>query len=154
VEYQGHNLRNPLFDQLARYAGQFAQPVYYADPGGEGRAAFKNGSGFFVRLAHRTVAVTCHHVLSDYRRRRPAEGSPIEFGRLSIDPEKYMLAEDRHLDLVTLDVSELAGRPGGVDPAGRGCGEAGTLLRSVSQTIRRHRCSSERAGVWKKWEAA
>jgi hypothetical protein len=114
VEYQGHNLRNPLFDQLARYAGQFAQPVYYADPSGQGRAAFKNGSGFFVRLAHRTLAVTCHHVLSDYRRRG---GSSIEFGRVSIDPEQYLLAEDRDLDLVTLDVSALVGHSGGVDPA-------------------------------------
>jgi hypothetical protein len=117
VEYQGHSFHNPLFNQLARYAGRFAQPVYYADPGAEGHAAFKNGSGFFVRLARCTVAVTCHHVLSDYRRRRSAVGSSFEFGRLSIDPEQYVLAESQYLDLVTLDVSGLVGRPGGVDPA-------------------------------------
>jgi hypothetical protein len=118
VEHQGLNLRNPLFDQLARYPGQFAQPVFFADPAAEGHAAFKNGSGFFVRLPERTVGVTCHHVLADYRKRRGPSLSPsFQFGRVRFEPEERLVAEDRELDLAILDVASLVDVPDGIHGA-------------------------------------
>jgi hypothetical protein len=118
VDHQGLNLANPLFDQLARYPGRFAQPVFFADPAAEGHAAFKNGSGFVVRLPERTVAVTCHHVLADYRTRRGPSPSPsFRFGRAVFEPEERVVAESSDLDLAILDVTSLMDLPGGIDSA-------------------------------------
>lgn len=118
MEHQGLNLRNSLFEQLARYPGQFAQPVFFADPAAEGHAAFKNGSGFFVRLRERTVGVTCHHVLADYRKRRGSSLSPsFQFGRTRFEPEERLIAESRELDLAILDVSALVDARNGIESA-------------------------------------
>jgi hypothetical protein len=116
VEHQGLNLRNPLFDELARYAGRFAQPVFFTDPTAEGHAAFKNGSGFFLRLPERTVGVTCHHVLTDYRKRRgPSLSESFQFGRARFEPEVRLVAADQDLDLAVLDVTSLVDVADGID---------------------------------------
>jgi len=118
VEHQGLNLPNALFDQLARYPGRFAQPVFFADPAAEGHAAFKNGSGFFVSLPERTVAVTCHHVLADYRNKRgPFLSASFQFGGVRFEPEGRLVAESKQLDLAILDVTSLVSAPDGIDPA-------------------------------------
>jgi hypothetical protein len=118
VEHQGLNLRNPLFEELARYAGRFAQPVFFADPAAEGHGAFKNGSGCFIRLPERTVAVTCHHVLTDYRRRRGNTlSSSFQFGRTRFEPEERLVAVSRELDLAILEVTSLVDVPNGIESA-------------------------------------
>ena len=115
MRYEGHNLRDPLFDQLARLAGRFAQPVCFPDPG---KNAFRNGSGFLVCLGGRTFGVTCHHVIAEYRETRgPAPVPTLEFGRARIDPEEHLVAESPDLDVVTLDLTRLVGQPNGIDPA-------------------------------------
>jgi hypothetical protein len=50
--------------------------------------------------------VTCHHVLRSFRERRNTEGGlRFQFGPVRVEPDEYLIAEDRDLDLVTLDVS-------------------------------------------------
>ncbi len=116
MQHEGLNLQNALCDQLARYPGLFAQPVFYADPAVSGQAVFKNGSGFFVKLPERTLGVTCHHVLADYRKRRgPTISSSFQFGRVRFEPEARLLSEDPQLDLAIFDVTSLVDVPDGIE---------------------------------------
>ena len=117
MEFQGRNLKDPLFNELAKYAGRFAQPVFFGDRR-QHSAPFNNGSGFFVCLEGRTLGVTCEHVLDGFRRALGTNPSyAFQFGPVRIDPERYLVAEDKTLDLAVLNLSSFAGQPDGIDSA-------------------------------------
>src|SRR5439155_8915756 len=66
---------NPFFDEISKYPGRFATPVFFGEsPYASYAAGLSNGTASLVKLQNRFLAVTCQHVLQVYRRARMNRG--------------------------------------------------------------------------------
>jgi hypothetical protein len=63
----------------------------------------KNGTATLVQLGCNRIAVTCYHVLEEYRR---IPGAIFQIGNVKLDPNEQLLAEQPQADLATIRLSE------------------------------------------------
>lgn len=106
-----------LLEELKRYAGRLAQPVFFGESPNQAYSAdLCSGSGCFILLGQRVLGVTCHHVLDGYRRKGPIGRGFFQFGPVRFDPETCLLSESRPLDLVTFELTQyLDGERNGIE---------------------------------------
>lgn len=101
---------NPFFDRMAKYPMQFCRPVFFGQsPHFSYAAALNSGTATFVKLEGRFLAVTCHHVLEAYRRARTAAETVFQIGEVLLDPEGYLVSEDRDRDLTVIELTRFVG---------------------------------------------
>jgi hypothetical protein len=103
---------NPFYNQLSEYPVRFAQPVFFGEsPLLSYSAKLHNGTVTLLRFQNLFVGVTCQHVLAGYREAQMAgEEIMFQIGHYEIDPEQYLISEDRVRDLVTFDLTPLVGK--------------------------------------------
>lgn len=95
-----------FLEELKRYPVRLAMPVLFGAPISSTQPTRpSSGSGCFVDLSGRLLAVTCQHVLAGYRRRLEEGPTFFQFGPILFDPEKCIVGESVALDLVTFDVT-------------------------------------------------
>lgn len=112
MSVEGSRLINPFNEEVATYAIRFAQPVFFGQsPAAAYSATLASGTGSLIRFGEKFIGITCYHVLHAYRARRQAEPQSVfHFGRINLDPEHYLIAENSKLDLVTLDLTSFVGK--------------------------------------------
>jgi hypothetical protein len=112
VRAEGSSFLSPFDEQITKYALRFAQPVFFGQsPAAAYSASLASGTGTLIRLGEKFIGVTCHHVLDGYRARRQLDPQTVfHFGRIEFDPERYLIAENRGIDLVTLDLTSFVGK--------------------------------------------
>ena len=83
---------DPFFDEISKYSIRFATPVLFGEsPYSSDYAALRNGTATLLKLRGRFLAVTCQHVLKEYRYLKLA--GPMTFfqiGHVLIDPDKQI----------------------------------------------------------------
>ena len=105
MEYQGQNLKNPFFDEMANYPRRFVLPILFADPSGK----TNSGSGFLLRLRDRVFGLTCSHVIEKYRSRVAESPIKFQFGGAVLDPRQCLVSESAKLDVAVLDLTASTG---------------------------------------------
>ncbi len=99
---------NPFFDEISKLPVTFATPVLFGDsPNISFDVSLNNGTATLLRLGDRFLAVTCHHLLEEFRRFGSAQEAFFQLGDARIVPEQYLVSENRDLDLAVLDLSTL-----------------------------------------------
>jgi len=101
---------DPFYDELAKYPVKFAAPVFYGDsPTSSYSASLKNGTATFLKLKDRFLGVTCHHVLDAYRERRFTLETLFQLGPVGLNPDQYLVSEDKERDLAVIDLTNFVG---------------------------------------------
>ena len=68
-----------------------------------------------LRFGELSIGITCQHVLHRYREVKTNNPNTIfQIGSIQFDPVECLISEDSELDLVTLDLSQLAGSENGL----------------------------------------
>jgi hypothetical protein len=109
---------NPFFDEISKYPVRFATPVFFGEsPYSSYAASLKNGTATLLKLQNRFLGVTCHHVLDSYRGLKAAQHTIFQLGPVQIDPDKYLISEDRNCDLAIIDLTLFVGTVPGLTEA-------------------------------------
>ena len=97
-----------LGERMAKFPLLFAKPVFFGDVSSREEAAnVKNGTVTLVDLDNGFLAVTCAHVLAAYREmKNEMPRALFQIGSTVIDTEHQIIAENRDLDLVTIEISD------------------------------------------------
>jgi hypothetical protein len=99
-----------LGQQIVRFPLQFAEPVIIGSVPEDGKEpVLNNGTATLVQIGERQLAVTCAHVLAEFRRRRD-EGIRqfvFQIGMLEFDCEDRLAGYDEFLDLAVFDITGL-----------------------------------------------
>jgi hypothetical protein len=98
----------PLGQQLAKFPLRFASAVFFGQPPSrDAPAGVNNGTVTLMNLGAGPIAVTCAHVLAEYRDlRESGKYAVFQIGNVNLDPLAQVIAEDRNIDLATIRLSE------------------------------------------------
>jgi hypothetical protein len=115
----------PYYEELMKYPGRFAHPVFFGPPSGPyGFTPLANGTGTLLKFGNLVLGVTCHHVLEAYRKKKAQNPNIVfQFSGASLEPDDFLIQEDKNLDLATLDLSSKInevieqGKPGPIEPS-------------------------------------
>jgi len=97
----------PLGDQLSKFPMRFAAGVFIGPTRRSLPLKPNNGTATLLRLDGRPLAVTCAHVVRNFRERPPASEPGFWIGSLQIDPLERLLSHNSDLDLAVLDLTGL-----------------------------------------------
>jgi hypothetical protein len=101
---------DPFFDEISKYPVKFATPVFFGESPYSSNSAFlRNGTATLLMLSGRYLGVTCHHVLDGYRQFKEKNNGFLHMGPIRVDPEKYLISEDKDHDLAIFDLTNLVG---------------------------------------------
>jgi hypothetical protein len=103
-------IATPFEVELSRYATRFARAIYVGAPPPFSPSSILNSATMtLLKLEDLLIGVTCQHVLEKYRQLK-ARGETVIFqiGALQFDPIKYLISEDKRLDLVTFNLTSVA----------------------------------------------
>lgn len=106
----------PFELELSRYAASRARALYFGDPPPFSSSSFlRSATVSLLRFGELSVGVTCQHVLHRYREVKTNNPNTIfQIGSIQFDPVECLISEDSELDLVTLDLSQIAGSANGL----------------------------------------
>lgn len=96
--------RGPLGTELIKFPLKFATSILIGD-GFEAKPAenISNGTGTLLIIDGEPIAVTCYHVVNDYRVRKKERDTVLfQIGNLILDPLNHLIAEDKELDLAII----------------------------------------------------
>jgi len=96
-----------LANSLIEFPPRFMEPVFVGTrPSSLLPRAF-NGTATLLCLSGRYFAVTCFHVLEEFRRiRESVRDAVFQIGHLELDPELYLLSESSEVDLAVLEIHD------------------------------------------------
>jgi len=97
----------PLGKEMAKFPLRFASSIFFGQkPSALQIPKVNNGTATLIDFGRGPIAITCHHVLDEFRK-KISENSQIIFqiGNLKINPLNKIIAEDNKLDLVTIDLT-------------------------------------------------
>ena len=99
-------MAGPLGRELAGFPIRFAEPIYFGEPPSAGQTGYlKNGTATIIDLGHGTLAITCSHVLAEYRERLAlSPDTTFQIGNLKVDPLARIQSEDIDVDLAVLNL--------------------------------------------------
>lgn len=100
----------PLGQELAKFPLRFAAAVLIGEKTEEGvyEPHVKNGTASLIEFGGEPIAITCSHVLEEYRKRLQInENTYLQIGGLEIDPLQNLVDEsdEEELDLATISLS-------------------------------------------------
>ena len=91
---------------MSKFPVRFATPVFFGEsPNASFDASLSNGTATLLNLNNRFLAITCHHVLEGFRRFIAGRDGFFQLGYARLNPEQYLVAESRDLDLAVFDLS-------------------------------------------------
>src|SRR5262249_21120154 len=98
---------NQLGQQLAMFPLRFAASVLIGEK--DGRRIYtsrvNNGTVTLIDFGNGPIAVTCFHVIDEYRKRQLGnKNTSFQIGSLKLDPLRSLIDENAELDLATIDL--------------------------------------------------
>jgi len=99
-----------LGQHITGFALQFAEPVIIGTVPTRGKeTTLNNATATLLRIASREFAVTCAHVLQEFRNKRDVDERKFVFqvGMLGVNPEDQLVGYDEVLDLAVLEITGL-----------------------------------------------
>jgi hypothetical protein len=97
----------PLGQMMSRFPLRYASGIYIGPTNTLSLIKPNSATATLLRFGDRPFAVTCSHVLENFRKRPPSTEPGFWIGSLEIDPISRLVDEDRDLDLAVLDLSGL-----------------------------------------------
>lgn len=100
--------RNGYLPIIRIWAQLFAAPFWWFNPEKEiGNSILHNGTMCFLNTGQKTLGVTASHVYAQYLFDKERNGEIVcQIGSSRIEPERYLIADDKSRDLVTFEVPE------------------------------------------------
>ncbi len=97
----------PLGDMMSKFPLRFAAGVFIGPTRRSLPIRPNNGTATLLRLKGRPLAVTCSHVIQNFRERSVTNQPGFWIGSLQVDPLERVITEDTRLDVAVLDLSGL-----------------------------------------------
>jgi hypothetical protein len=98
----------PAGEILSKFAAHYTKAILFGEkPVRDSSSTISNGSVTLVRLPKRNIAVTCWHVIEQYRNFLYLYKRVIaQIGDSIVDPLKQLVDESKSLDLAVLDLTD------------------------------------------------
>ena len=109
VEKTKQEAAGPLGKEMTKFPLLFATAVSFKDLTGVNSVhTVNNGTVTLVDLGSGQMAITCSHVLDEYRKRlKDNDNFVFRIGNTVLNPLEYLIDESPELDLATIDLSEI-----------------------------------------------
>ena len=109
VEKAKQEAAGPLGKEMTKFPLLFATAVSFKDLTGVNSVhTVNNGTVTLVDLGSGQMAITCSHVLDEYRKRLKDNNKFVfRIGNTVLNPLEYLIDESPELDLATIDLSEI-----------------------------------------------
>ena len=109
VEKAKQEAAGPLGKEMTKFPLLFATAVSFKDLTGVNSVhTVNNGTVTLVDLGSGQMAITCSHVLVEYRKRlKDNDNFVFRIGNTVLNPLEYLIDESPELDLATIDLSEI-----------------------------------------------
>jgi hypothetical protein len=109
VEKAKQEAAGPLGKEMTKFPLLFATAVSFKDLTGVNSVhTVNNGTVTLVDLGSGQMAITCSHVLDEYRKRlKDNDNFVFRIGNTVLNPLEYLIDESPELDLATIDLSEI-----------------------------------------------
>ena len=97
-------MRGPLGEAMSKFPLRFAKAILFGDrPTRHGQAKVWSATASLLDLGRGPVAVTCHHVVKEYRTRaEQGSGYLFQIGNCRLDPLQQLISDDEKLDLAVI----------------------------------------------------
>jgi len=109
VEKTKQEAAGPLGKEMTKFPLLFVTAVSFKDLTGVNSVhTVNNGTVTLVDLGSGQMAITCSHVLDEYRKRLKDNNKFVfRIGNTVLNPLEYLIDESPELDLATIDLSEI-----------------------------------------------
>lgn len=97
----------PLGEKMAKFPLLFAAATFFGEsPTCSYPQRLNSGTTSLIDFGNGPIAITCFHVLDEYRKRLKKDPQTIfQIGLLQINPLKNIIDENKDLDLVTINLA-------------------------------------------------
>ncbi len=103
-------IAGPAGVEFEKYPLKFAVPAYFGIRPQPGQSATVNsGTASLVRIGGQPYALTCSHVLEEYRNRLADGACIFQIGNCELDPLTQLKVEDKTLDYALIGLTESQG---------------------------------------------
>jgi len=108
VEHAKTLAAGPLGEKMAKQPLLFAKAAFFGEPPSkERKTKVNNGTVTLLDLGGGPLAVTCAHVLSQYRAVKKKTGNALfQIGSVVLDPDAQLVGESTDIDLAVLKLTE------------------------------------------------
>lgn len=96
-----------LGKEMEKYSARFCKPAYFGTPPSrECPTAINNGTAALLNVRGTHLAITCHHVIEEYRRKLAEDKNRFfAIANCHFDPLKQLVAEDAAIDTAVLRIT-------------------------------------------------
>ena len=105
-------MKGPLGETMSKFPLRFAKAILFGDrPARYGRATVRNATASLLNLGRGPLAVTCHHVLEEYRARsRQGNGHLFQIGNCRLDPLRQLISDDKTTAVAVIGLTSVQAR--------------------------------------------
>jgi hypothetical protein len=97
----------PLGEKMGKFPLLFAKAAFYGQrPSRKAPMKVNNGTVTLVDVGSGPVAVTCWHVIDDFRTKKKTDDIIFQLGFVDLDPQEQLIDESERLDLATIRLTE------------------------------------------------
>jgi hypothetical protein len=100
-------MKGPLGDAMSKFPLRFAKAILFGDrPTVYGQATVRSATASLLNLGRRPLAVTCHHVLEEFRAQVQNGNGPLfQIGNCRLDPLGQLISDDAVADIAVIGLS-------------------------------------------------
>jgi hypothetical protein len=105
-------MKGPLGEAMSKFPLRFAKAILFGDrPTRDGRATVRNATASLLNLGHGPLAITCHHVLEEYRARiQQGNDHLFQIGNCRLDPLAQLISDDEATDVAVIRITSAQAR--------------------------------------------
>jgi hypothetical protein len=104
--------KGPLGDVMSSFPLRFAKAVFFGDgPVYQHQAKMRSATASLLDLGHGPLAVTCHHVMEEYRAQVDnGQGRLFQIGNCRLDPLPQLILDDPSRDVAVIGLTAVQAR--------------------------------------------
>jgi len=104
--------RGPLGETMAKFPLRFAKAILFGDgPVRHHRPEMRSATASLLDLGHGPLAVTCHHVIEEYRAQVAQQpGRLFQIGNCRLDPLQQLIFDDERFDVAVIALTAAQAR--------------------------------------------
>jgi hypothetical protein len=105
-------MKGPLGETMSKFPLRFAKAILFGDrPTRYGRATVWSATASLLNLGRGPLAVTCHHVLQEYRAgMERGNGHLFQIGNCRLDPLEQLVFDDKATDVAVIALTAAQAR--------------------------------------------
>jgi hypothetical protein len=105
-------MKGPLGEAMSKFPLRFAKAILFGDrPTRYGKAMVRNATASLLNLGCGPLAVTCHHVLAEYRAgTQHGNDRLFQIGNCRLDPLTQLIADDEATDVAVIGLTSAQAR--------------------------------------------